>query len=134
MRKAVARRHRKVANEPHPSGNGQARGSAQPDRDRGPVDRQHDRLGGTVEKPGTSVAAKAGLNPAIPNPAPGSFLSVLCIKAEEGHLAGAAKGIARRDVSELPEWSEKTLSRTRAPMWLRLPGNTAGSHGSFDAR
>ena len=38
---------------------------------------------GTVEKPGKNVKAKAGLNRAILDTAPGSFLNVLCIKAEE---------------------------------------------------
>jgi putative transposase len=38
---------------------------------------------GTAEKPGKNVKQKAGLNRAILDTAPGSFLNLLCIKAEE---------------------------------------------------
>jgi hypothetical protein len=53
---------------------------------------------GAVDKPGTDVAAKAGLNRAILDPAPESFLNVLCIKAEEAGVRSTCwspEGIAR---------------------------------------
>jgi putative transposase len=38
---------------------------------------------GTVDKPGKNVKQKVGLKRAILGTAPGSFVNVLCVKAEE---------------------------------------------------
>ena len=40
---------------------------------------------GTVDNPGKNVKQKAGLNRAILDTAPGSFVNVLCVKAEEAY-------------------------------------------------
>jgi len=85
-RKALAKRHRKVAN----------RRKNHVHQVTAKLVRQHRLIvtedlsienltasAGTAEKPGKNVKAKAGLNRAILDTAPGSFLNVLRIKAEQ---------------------------------------------------
>ena len=93
---------------------------------------------GTVDNPGNNVKQKAGLNRAILDTAPGSFINVLCVKAEEaympGDLVGPATVSAVADVPELRACPQKSPVRTRASMWLRLRGDARSSRRSFDAR
>lgn len=86
-KKAVAKRHRKVANRRK---NHVHQVTAKLVRVHRLIVTEDLSIGnitasakGTAEKPGKNVRQKAGLNRAILDTAPGSFLNVLCIKAEE---------------------------------------------------
>lgn len=86
-KRAMARRHRKVANR-RKNRNHQI--TARLVRDHKLIVTEDLAVGnmtasakGTIEKPGKNVKAKAGLNRAILDATPGSFLNMLATKAEE---------------------------------------------------
>jgi len=92
---------------------------------------------GAVGNPGKNIKQKAGLNRAILDTAPGSFVNVLCVKAEgwmPGDLVGHATVSVVADVPELRACPQKSPVRTRASMWLRIRGDARSSRRSFDAR
>ena len=83
----LAKRHRRVANRRKDRTHRITAGLARDHRlivtERLAVKNMSASAKGTVEKPGRRVRQKAGLNRAILDTAPGSFLSVLAYKAEE---------------------------------------------------
>jgi putative transposase len=86
-RRALAKRHRKVANRRK---NHVHQVTAKLVRQHGLIVTEELSISnmtvsarGTVDRPGKNVKQKAGLNRAILDTAPGSFVNVLCVKAEE---------------------------------------------------
>ena len=86
-RRALAKRHRKVANRRK---NHVHQVTAKLVRQHALIVTEELSIGnmtasakGTVDNPGNNVKQKAGLNRAILDTAPGSFVNVLCVKAED---------------------------------------------------
>jgi hypothetical protein len=76
-REALAKRHRKVAHRRKNHGHGLIA------TEELSIGNMTASARGTVDRPGKNVKQKAGLNRAILDTAPGSFVNVLCVKAEE---------------------------------------------------
>jgi putative transposase len=91
----------------------------------------------TVDNPGKNVKQKAGLNRAILDTAPGSFVNVLCVKAGEAGCQVILLDTRRyRSSQTCPSCacSQKSPVRTRASMWLLIRGDARSSRRAFDAR
>jgi hypothetical protein len=93
---------------------------------------------GTTAKPGKKVKQMAGLNRAILDATPGSFLSMLCTKAERNWVRADHLEQPQADaVPDLPllwDGSEESLGRACASVRLWGRGNAGPGVGASGAR